>query len=845
MSGKVTTIEKVQGLSETDIPFLQQQYGKNSFQLEKPRHLIHIMADIIREPMFILLMIACVIYFMLGQPNEGGVMLVAICFVSAISLYQDVRSTRALQALKQYTEPEVTVIRDGVKKTIRSEELVPGDVILLEEGNNVPADATVLQENDLSVNESIITGESIPVDKHETAGNNNIFQGTTINTGKGYAVITATGNNTTLGKLGKTVNAIIPQKTQLQNQVNRFVRQLAVFGISAFLLIWLINYMKNGLPVQSLLVALTLAMAAVPEEIPVAFSSFLALGAWQMSRLGIITRQPQIIENLGAVNVICLDKTGTITENKMSVKTIYDFEKDVLMDVGEALKGSNVLKVATLASEQHPFDAMEKAIHEAYLSYFRDHHDDFPTQVYEYPLQGNPPMMTHVFYENEIYIAAAKGAPERIIQVCKLNNETVTKITEQARAQAQKGYRVIGVASAIHKDEKFPASQDLFNWKFEGLLCLYDPPRQNMAQVLKRLYEAKIEIKLLTGDYAETAINICQQVGITGYQKYITGDQVLHMPENELMKTVEEMNLYVRMFPEAKQKVIDAIKSNGNIVAMTGDGVNDAPALKTSDIGIALGKKGTEMARQAADLIITDDDLAKVVEAIQQGRKIFSNLKKAIRYIISIHIPIILTASLPLLLGWKYPNIFTPVHVIFLELIMGPTCSVFFEREPAEAHIMLLPPRKRSISLFQQDELLISIMQGLIITTGVLWIYYFSMYSAYSITETRTMVFTTLIISNIFLTFTNRSFTENFTKTIHYKNNLAPWILLISLAFLAALHLLPILREMFGLAPVPVTGFLLCTGVAFVCVGWFEVYKSHPFKPGKPFTRRNNNNPIY
>lgn len=836
MSGKVTTIE-VQGLSENDIPFLQQQYGKNSFQLEKPRHLLHILADIIREPMFILLMIACVIYFMLGQPTEGIMMLMAICFVSAISLYQDVRSTRALQALKQFTEPEVTVVRDGVSKKIRSEELVPGDVILLEEGNKIPADATIIQENDLSINESIITGESMPADKDETAGNNLIYQGTTINTGKCYAVITATGNNTTLGKLGKAVSTIIPQKTQLQTQVNRFVRQLAVFGISAFLVIWLINYMKNGLPVQSLLFALTLAMAAVPEEIPVAFSSFLALGAWQMSRLGIITRQPQIIENLGAVNVICLDKTGTITENKMSVKTMYDFEKDALIGVDEALKNSHVLKIATMASEQHPFDAMEKAIHEAYLSYSRDHHYDFPSQVYEYPLQGNPPMMTHIFYENGTYIAASKGAPERIMQACKLNNETVTKVTEHARAQAQKGYRVIGVASAIHNENEFPARQDQFNWKFEGLLCLYDPPKQNIAQVLKRLYEAKIDIKLLTGDFAETAINICQQVGITGYQKYTTGDQVLHMQETELKKTVEEMSLYVRMFPEAKQKVIDALKSNGHIVAMTGDGVNDAPALKTSDIGIALGKRGTEMARQAADLIITDDNLEKVVEAIQQGRKIFSNLKKAIRYIISIHIPIILTASLPLLLGWKYPNIFTPVHVIFLELIMGPTCSVFFEREPVEEHIMLQPPRKRSISLFQQDELLISIIQGLIITIGVLWIYHFSMYLDDTINEIRTMVFTTLIISNIFLTFTNRSFTENFTKTIHYKNNLAPWILLISLAFLAALHLLTPIREMFGLAPVPVTGFLLCTGVAFVCVAWFEVYKTHLYKPEKPLIR--------
>jgi len=832
MPGKVTTIGNIKGLPETGIPALRQQYGKNSFQLEKPRLLLHILTDIIREPMFILLMIACAIYFILGQSTEGIMMLVAICFVAAISLYQDVRSTRALEALKQYTAPEVRVIRDGIEKKIRAEDLVPGDVIILEEGNKVPADATILQQNDLSVNESVITGESMPAGKDEHAANNIIYQGTTINTGKCYAIITATGNNTLLGKIGKTVSTIIVSKTLLQNQVNRFVRQLAIFGITAFLIIWLVNYLKNGLPIQSLLFALTLAMAAVPEEIPVAFSSFLALGAWQMSRLGIITRQPQTIENLGAVDVICLDKTGTITENKMSVKTIYDFKKDTFIDAGEKLKDSTVLLYAVLASEDAPFDPMEIAINEAYALPVSNH-SGLPEKIYEYPLQGSPPMMTHVFSINNSYVAAAKGAPERIIQVCKLNGEQATQTYNLAKEEAKKGYRVIGVASAVHKEKEFPDTQNEFNWKFEGLLCLYDPPRQNISQVLKQFYDARIDIKLLTGDFAETAVNICQQVGITGNLKYVTGDQVLQMPENELKKTVETISLFVRMFPDAKQKVINALKSNDHIVAMTGDGVNDAPALKASDIGIALGKKGTEMAKQAADLIITDDDLARVVEAIKQGRKIFSNLKKAIRYIISIHIPIILTASVPLLLGWKYPNIFTPVHVIFLELIMGPTCSIFFEREPVEEQLMLQPPRKRSPSLFQPDELFISIVQGLLITTGVLWLYYFSMYLGDSLTVTRTIVFTTLIISNIFLTFSNRSFTENITRTIHYKNNLAAWILLISIAFLAVLHLVPPIRELFGLTPVPVTRILLCIGVAFVSVAWFEMYKTHPYKPPK------------
>jgi Ca2+-transporting ATPase len=838
MSGKVTHLEGISGLSEKDVPSLQQQHGKNNFQYESHRPLYQVFTDLAKEPMFLLLLLACIIYFLLGQLTEGFMMLAATCLVSTISLYQDIRSSKALEALKQFTEPLVTVVRDGIAKTIQTRELVPGDIIKMEEGNKIPADATIIQANDLTVNESIITGESMPVEKNETPGHQALYQGTTINSGQCYAVVTATGNNTTLGKLGKAVTAITAPKTLLQQQVNKFVRQLALFGISAFLVIWAINFLKTGVLVESLLFALTLAMAAVPEEIPVALSSFMALGAWQMSKLGIISRQPQIIENLGSVNIICLDKTGTITENQMTVRSVYDPEKDVLMEAGAQLTNSLVLQYAMLASEQKPFDAMEKAIQEAYAQYIVHPHWGTLTQVYEYPLQGHPPMMTHIYGRNNHYIAAAKGAPERIVQVCDLNDHQRKKFIQYATEQAEKGYRVIGVASAIHKEETFPATQNEFNWQFEGLLCLYDPPRHNIDQVIKQFYDAHIDVKLLTGDYAETAVNICRQTGIKGYIKYITGDQVLLMKEEELKRTVEEVSLFVRMFPEAKLQVINAIKSNGHIVAMTGDGVNDAPALKASDIGIALGKKGTEMAKQAADLIITDDDLGKVVEAVRQGRKIFSNLKKAIRYIISIHIPIILTAAAPLLLGWKYPNIFTPIHIIFLELIMGPTCSVFFEREPVEENLMVLPPRKRSVSLFQQDELLISIVQGLMITIGVLWLYHFSMTNGASFNHTRTLVFTTLIICNIFLTFTNRSFNQNFTKTIHYKNRLAPWVLLISVLFLLVIHLVPAVQSIFGLEHIRLVEFLLCTGIAFVAVVWFEIYKTNLFKPEQPVIRK-------
>ena len=362
------------------------------------------------------------------------------------------------------------------------------------------------------------------------------------------------------------------------------------------------------------------------------------------------------------------------------------------------------------------------------------------------------------------------------------------------------------------------------------MLALYDPPKKNIQNVLKQFYDAKIEVKLITGDYPETAINIAGQVGILNHLKYITGEAAMSMKEDELKQVVESTTVFARMFPDAKLKVIDALKANGEIVAMTGDGVNDGPALKSASIGIAMGKRGTEIARQAADLILTDDNLERMVTAISEGRKIFNNLRKAVRYIISIHIPIILIASLPLIFGWAFPNIFTPIHVIFLELIMGPTCSIFFEREPVEKAIMQQTPRERNSGLFTSEELFISVVQGIIIASAGLILYYYFMNHGASLAQTRTIVFTTLIFSNVFLTFADRSFTKTIYYTSRFKNRLAPVILIISALFLAALHLVPAIRNLFQLVAITAGQFWLCFGVAFASVMWFEIYKTDLLK---------------
>jgi Ca2+-transporting ATPase len=468
---------------------------------------------------------------------------------------------------------------------------------------------------------------------------------------------------------------------------------------------------------------------------------------------------------------------------------------------------------------------MEKAIVEAYHTYTNHEIDEHLHMIHEYPLSGRPPMMTHVYILESVQVVAAKGAPERILRICKLDDVTIGRMEKIILEMTSSGYRILGVCSATNHSDIYPANQDDFNWNFEGFVSLYDPPKKNAGGVFKKWYQAGIHIKLITGDYAETAMNIASQTGIKDAEKYITGEQVMQLSPESLQQKVKEINVYARMFPDAKLKIVEMLKADHEIVGMTGDGVNDAPALKSAHIGIAMGNKGTELAKEAADLIITDDNLEKITDAIQQGRKIYSNLKKAIRYIVSIHIPIICTASIPLLLGWKFPNIFTPVHIIFLELIMGPTCSIFYEREPVEPNIMLKKPRHSGQNMFSGKELSISILQGLFITLSVLLLYYYFMHGGYPVKYVRTIVFTTLITCNIFLTFVNRSFDEALTKTLHYKNTLAPYILLISVIFLVLISSIKWVQGLFQLTDISALHYVCCVGTAFSCTGWFELYK--------------------
>jgi ATPase, P-type (transporting), HAD superfamily, subfamily IC len=812
--------KELSGLRTSEVTTLQFQYGKNELTFKQHNRILKIILKGITEPMVMLLFGTTLIYFFLHEPQEGWMMVIAICLVTAISIYQEMRSSKALEALRQLTSPKVRTIRNGKEEEIYSVELVPGDLILLSEGEKVPADAQIISANDLTVNEAILTGESFAVSRMK---DDIISQGTILNSGSCKAIVSATGNLTRLGQIGVSIAQENNEKTPMKLQIDKLVRRLALFGICAFLLITILNYTNTGNWIQSLLFGFTLAMAVIPEEIPLAFSSFMALGAYHMSRRGIITRNALTLENLGSITTLCLDKTGTITRNEMAVHFVYDFEQDLLIDLEKHGTGNTeVLYYAKLASEQDPFDEMEKAIIKAFRSSGRI--DPVLSMQFEYPLEGKPPMMTHVYRYGDIQLVAGKGAAERIIAVCDLKEKDRQRIDQVLQQLAEQGYRVMGVAGANAVIGEHPQSQNDFTWSFKGLLALYDPPRDEVENTLFTLKNAGIEVKLLTGDYPITVVNIARQVGFEVKEPVYSGSQIMEMNFLQIQEAVRNSNLFARMFPEAKLKVIDALKQNQQIVAMTGDGVNDGPAIKAAHVGIAMGHKGTEVARQAADLVITDDDLGKLTESIGEGRRITDNLKKALSYIISIHIPIIFTASFPLILGWHYPNIFTPVHIIFLELIMGPTCSIFYEREPAEGLLMLSPPRKLNSGFFTKKELVLSFAQGIVIAAGLLFIYHYYMQN-HTIEFTRTMVFTTLLLANTFLTFVKRSFSETIFQTIKLKNNLAFLVIAMSLSFLLSLALISPIQSFFGMVSLKSTDFMICFIVSFVTVFWFEAYK--------------------
>lgn len=818
------------GLSDAEVVSSRAAHGRNVIEKGGQGVFWPSLKAAVLEPMVFLLIATTIIYFLLGERTEAYFMAGAIALVSAVSIYQDSRSRKALAALQALSAATAEVVRNNALVKVPVEEVVVGDHAVASEGTLLAADGVIVQSNDFSVNESILTGEAFAVARsaEEDASLAKVSKGTQVVGGLALYRVTAVGKDTQLGKIGSSLAAIEVPATPLQQQITRFVRLMAIIGAVVFALVWVVAYVRSGSLLDSLLTGLTLAMSILPEEIPLAFTVFMALGAWRLARQGVIVKRASTVETLGSATVICTDKTGTITENKMALSQVYVYATQSVLglDAWRSAEAQRVIEVAMWASEPVPFDPMELALHAAYARTTATNERSNYSMVHEYPLGGRPPMMTHIFTDGAGHrIIACKGAPERIVRQATLGDAEKRAVLAQVRALAGQGLRVLGVAEAQYEGDSYPQGQEEFSLDLLGLVAFIDPPKANISAVFKQFYNAGIQVKIITGDNALTTAAIAKQTGFRGAERTMEGEDMMRMDEAQLRTAVKEIDIFTRMFPEAKLRIIQALQANGEVVAMTGDGVNDGPALKAAHIGIAMGKRGSELAKEAASLVLVQDDLGAMVDAVAMGRKIHNNLKKAIKYIVSIHIPIILTVSLPVFLGWIYPNIFTPLHVIFLELIMGPTCSIVYESEPLEQDGMLRPPRPATPDLLSWKDLSISIVQGLVITLGTLFIYQLAVAQGHAEELVRAMVFSTLVVANIGLTLVDRSFTRSVFHTIKQPNPLMGGIVLLTILLLGVLLYVPEVRELFELSTPSIGQLALCVLVGLASVFWLEPYK--------------------
>jgi Ca2+-transporting ATPase len=816
------------GLSDEELNNARNTFGYNQATVLKKGSWYTMLLDILKEPMLLLLIAVSVIYLIVGNYSEALFMFGAIIAVSGISFYQDNRSKKALEALEKLNEPLSTVIRNGEIRQIPTREIAVGDLCIVEEGQIINADGRIVHSNDFSVNEASLTGESYSVFKSADSEDREVYSGTLVVSGLAVFKVEQIGSDTKLGKIGQSIYDIKEESSPLHIQITKFVKRMAAIGITVFLIVWGYSFWQSGNLLESLLVGLTLAMSILPEEIPVAFTTFMALGAWKLMKEGIIIKRSSVIETLGSTTVICTDKTGTITENTMQLPMLLDFKTNRVFEASQFHSPdlAELIQYAMWSSEPVPFDPMEKTIHQVYeQTQSKDQRKDFH-MIHEYPLEGKPPMMTHIFEDaSGNRIIAAKGAPEAFLEISHLSESEKEQLRQQIKDFGKQGYRVLGVGKGHFEGTSFPEKQQDFFFEFLGMTVFYDPPKKGIQKVFQQIYDAGIKVKVITGDNADTTKAIAQQAGIIDETIPVNGADIVQLSTDEIIALTRKTTLFTRMFPQAKLATVNALKQDGEVVAMLGDGVNDAPALKSAHIGVAMGNKGTEIAKAAALMVITNDDLGKLITAIAAGRRIYANIKKAIQYVISIHIPIILTVSLPVLLGWIYPHILTPVHVIFLELIMGPTCSIVYENEPMEKNTMLQKPRKMTETFLNFNELGISIIQGLIITVGVLWMYQYAVQEGQDEKTTRAMVFTTMIVSNVFLCLVNRSFVYSLFESMKNKNKLFPMIIGVTLVLLFAILYIPAFADFFQLSSLSFQELGFSILVAGVSVLWFEIYK--------------------
>jgi Ca2+-transporting ATPase len=795
-----------EGLSKTEAQNRLVANGYNEISVSKRKTMWKIGIEIIREPMFLLLICCGIVYIILGDYREGAILLSSIFIIIFITFYQYQKTEKALEALRKLSSPRALVIREGMEYRIPGREVVIGDVLVLNEGDRIAADAQIISTTNLLVDESLLTGESVAVSKNPVSVKpseiSTVFSGTLVVQGKGFAKVVETGNLTKFGKIGSSLQSIEEDETRLQKEMKTLIRNLFIIGIVISIGVVLAYYLNNTNFLQSLLNGLAAAMAILPEEFPVVLTVFLALGAWKLTRNNVLTRKPSAIETLGAATVLCSDKTGTITQNKMEVTALYDgyevIHQPIFHEKQEQI--SHLVSTAHRASQEKTIDPMETAIGNTH-QFMKKIPEVKHQLIKEYPLSNSLLAITRVtsnaanLSNDEQLTVSAKGAPEVIVSLCKMTDEQAKNHLTIAHQMAEHGLRIIGVAHAEVAHHQLPKTQSGFEFNFLGFIGLEDPIRIEVPNAITECKEAGIKVILITGDFPATAKSIAKKIGLNT-ANIITGEQLKTLNESELRLRIKDTSVFARIQPEQKLQIVQALKLNNEVVAMTGDGVNDAPALKAANIGIAMGNKGTDVAREASSLVLLDDNFASIVGAIRSGRRIFDNLQKAMSYIIAIHIPIIGLTLVPAFYS-NVPLLLMPLHIVFLELIIDPVCSIAFEAEEEEKNIMKRPPRNPDKPFFGIKKIAYSVMKGIVLFGMVLLVNMVTINSGPTENEIRTIVFSALIIGNIFLVLNSLSKTKSVFEILKEKNRSLIILLSVALLMLLCSISIPYLQRLF------------------------------------------------
>ncbi len=836
LEGKSVLENIIIGLTSDKAKELQIKYGKNQLTIEKKETFFHKIIEVIKEPMFILLMVAAVIYFILGEPRDGAIMLVFVVGIISIDVIQEWKTDKTLKALKDLSAPHIKVIRDGNEILINSCDLVPNDLMLISEGVKIPADGVVIRANDLCVDESSLTGEALGVWKVITEKVNKedkdywrkdyCYAGTLVTSGSATILVDKIGLETEYGKIGANVANVEETITPLQRQTGALVKLSAVIAAILFAFVAIITFfnildhiLKDRI-IESILSGITLSMAMIPEEFPVILTVFLSMGAWRLAKKQSLVRKLPSVETLGMVSVLCVDKTGTITLNKMTVKDTFPFNCDQ----------KELSFIMGLGCETNTYDPMEKAMlsHCEQLGISKE--TLFSNElVKEYSFTNETKIMGHIWKMPNEILVAAKGSPEKIISLCNLSYDEEKNITDKITQMSKEGLRVIAVAKMSLKD-KNNIPETLLECKMQlcGIVGLADPPRETIKDDIKRCSKAGVRVVMITGDNGITASSIAKQIKMPNCDEIITGDELNKMSDEQLREKVKRVNIFSRVIPEHKMRIVKAFKENGQVVAMTGDGVNDAPALKNADIGIAMGKRGSQVSREAADLILLDDNFSTIVDTIKDGRRIYDNIRKAIGYVFTIHIPIALASLFaPLLKIEPALLMFLPLHIVLLELVIDPTCSIVLERQPAEKDIMERPPRKTNEKILNFYILAKSFIQGLVIFATS-----FGTYFAITISNpenqylARTMGLCIILLSNIFLVQVNSSNSDFFFVSFNrLKKDRVMWIANGAIIFGLLIMLYTPLSALLKLTPLSFSQLALVAIIAFASVMWFEIVK--------------------